>query len=154
MILLTSPDFNQGETIPTRFTCAGDNVSPALRWTALPEDTVEVMIAMDTPDTPVGVFHHWVAWGIAPEEGFLRSGFGAATLEPGFYQAINDTGEPGYSGPCPPKGEPARSYHFRISALSEPIASAAPGATCAEIITLATPKIIEFAELVGIYARA
>jgi len=154
MIILTSPDFNPGETIPTRFTCEGDNVSPALRWSNLPEGTVELLIAMDTPDTPVGVFHHWAAWGIAPEPGFLRSGFGPATLEPGFHQAINDKGEPGYSGPCPPEGEPPRSYHFRLSALNERITAAAPGATCQEIIALAQPRIIEFAELVGIYGRS
>lgn len=153
MLVLTSPDFDPGETIPVRFTCDGENVSPAFRWSNLPEGTEELLIEMDTPDTPIGVFRHWAAWGMPLEAGFLRSGFGAATLEPGFRQAINDTGEPGYSGPCPPVGEPPRSYHFRLSALNEKITAAAPGATCEEIVALAQPKMIEFIELVGFYGR-
>ena len=153
MLVLTSPDFNPGETIPRRFTCDGANVSPALRWANLPEGTVELLIACDDTEAPGGIFHHWAAWGIAPESGFLRSGFGAATLEPGFAQAINDFGKPGFGGPCPPKGDAPHSYHFRISALREKITSAAPGATCEEIFALARPHVIEFTELVGLYGR-
>jgi hypothetical protein len=153
MLALTSPDFNPGETIPVRFTCDGENVSPAFRWTGLPEGTQELLLACDDPDAPGGVFHHWAAWGISPESGFLRSGFGPETLEPGFHQAINDFGKPGYGGPCPPQGDAPHGYHFRLSALSERITAAAPGATCEEIIALAQPKVIEFAELVGLYGR-
>lgn len=153
MLVLTSPDFNQGETIPVRFTCDGDDVSPAFRWANLPEGTVELLLEMDDPDAPGGIFRHWAAWGIAPESGFLRGGFGAATLEPGFQQAINDFGKPGYGGPCPPKGDTPHSYHFRLSALREKLTAAAPGATCEEIVALAQPTVIEFTELVGFYGR-
>lgn len=153
MLVLTSPDFNPGEFIPARFTCDGANVSPAFRWAGVPDGTLELLIEMDDPDAPNGIFRHWAAWGIAPESGFLRGGFGHATLEPGFQQALNDFGDPGYSGPCPPKGDPPHAYHFRLSALGERITAAAPGATCAEIVALAQPKIIEFAELVGLYGR-
>lgn len=153
MLVLTSPDFDPGGTIPVRFTCDGENVSPAFRWANLPEGTVELLLACDDPDAPGGVFRHWAAWGIAPDSGFLRSGFGEATLEPGFQQAINDFGRPGYSGPCPPKGDPPHSYHFRLSALNESIMTAAAGATCEEITALAQPKVIEFVELVGLYGR-
>lgn len=107
----------------------------------------------DDPDALGGVFCHWAAWGISPDSGFLRSGFGPETLEPGFQQAINDFGKPGYGGPCPPKGDAPHSYHFRLSALREPITTAASGARCEEIIALARPKIIEFTELVGFYGR-
>lgn len=153
MLVLTSPDFNPGETIPRRFTCDGDNVSPAFRWDNLPEGTVELLLVCDDPDAPGGIFRHWAAWGISPEGGFLRSGFGPESVEPGFNQAVNDFGKPGYGGPCPPEGDAPHSYHFRLSALREPITSAAPGATCEEIVALAQPNVIEFAELVGLYGR-
>jgi len=151
---LVSPDFNPGETIPERFTCDGDNVSPAFRWTGVPEGTKELLLVCDDPDAPGGVFHHWAAYGIAPETSFLRSGFGAASMEPGFMQAVNDFGRPGYGGPCPPKGDKPHSYHFRLSALREKITSAAPGATCLEIMVLSRPHVIEFVELVGLYGRS
>lgn len=134
-----------------RFTCGGDNVSPAFRWTNLPAETKELLMVCSDPDAPGGIFHHWAAWGIAPDSGFLRSGIGQETLEPGFKQAINDFGRPGYAGPCPPKGDAPHSYHFRLSALSEPITAVASGATCDEIIALAQPKVIEFTEVVGLY---
>ncbi|MCV2868434.1 YbhB/YbcL family Raf kinase inhibitor-like protein [Defluviimonas sp. WL0002] len=153
MIILTSPDFNPGETIPVRHTCDGENVSPAFRWENLPEGTKELLLVCDDPDAPNGVFHHWAAWGIAPDSGYLRAGFGPETKEPGFSQAINDFGQPGYAGPCPPKGDAPHSYHFRLSALSDRITAAAPGATCTELIALAQPIVIEFTELVGIYGR-
>jgi len=153
MLVLTSPDFDPGRRIPARFTCDGDNVSPAFRWDNLPVGTVELLLVCDDPDAPDGIFRHWVAWGIAPDSGFLRSGFGVGEVEPGFQQAINDLGKPGYCGPCPPQGDPPHSYHFRLSALNEKITVAAPGARSEEIITLAQPKVIEFAELVGFYAR-
>jgi len=153
MLMLTSPDFNPGETIPQRFTCDGQNVSPAFRWTGVPQGTAELLMVCDDPDAPQGLFRHWAAWGIAPDRDFLHDGFGAETLEPGFQQAINDFGKPGYAGPCPPRGDPPHSYHFRLSALSQRITSAAPGATCQEISALAAPYVIDFIELVGIYGR-
>jgi len=153
MFLFSSPDFNPGGPIPKRFTCDGENVSPAFRWSELPEDTSELALFCDDPDSPGGVFRHWAAWGIKPQSGFLREGFGAETLEPGFQQAINDFGEPGYAGPCPPKGDAPHHYHFRLCALSSPITEAAPGASCAEISALVAPRQIAFAELVGLYGR-
>lgn len=153
MLFLTSPDFGPGETIPVRFTCDGDNVSPAFRWANLPEGTVELVLSCDDTDGPDGLYRHWTAWGISPESGFLHGGFGRAPQEPGFQQALNDFDEFGYCGPCPPPGDAPHSYHFRLSALREKITTAAPGATCEEIATLARPKVIEFTELVGVYGR-
>lgn len=154
MLMLTSPDFDPGETIPKRFTCDGQNVSPAFRWTGVPEGTKELLLVCDDPDAPDGVFHHWAAFNIAPDRDFLHAGFGAESLEPGFRQAVNDFGKPGYGGPCPPKGDKPHAYHFRLSALGDRIVSAAPDATCVEVIRLARPYVIEFTELVGFYGRA
>lgn len=153
MFALTSPDFNSGETIPKRFTCDGDNISPAFRWICVPDGTKELLLVCDDPDAPNGVFHHWAAWGLSPDAGFLRSGFGAESLEPGFRQAVNDFGKLGYGGPCPLKGDKPHSYHFRLSALREKVTATTLDARCVEIIELAHPHVIEFAEHVGLYGR-
>jgi hypothetical protein len=150
---LTSPAFEHGGTIPAEHTCDGRDRSPELRWSGLPEGTRALCVFLDDPDAPGGVFAHWAAWNIPADWIRLDPGHGPETEEPGFMQAVNDFGRPGYGGPCPPKGDKPHAYHFRLSALSDLIVSAAPGATCAEIQRLARPMEIGFVELVGHYGR-
>ena len=153
MLALTSPDFNPGDRIPTRFTCDGQNVSPAFRWIGAPEGTQEYLLVCYDPDAPNGTFQHWAAFGISPKRTFLRAGFGPEAEEPGFHQAVNDFGKPGYGGPCPPRGDKPHAYHFRLSALGSPIGDVGPGTTCAEVQNLAQPNELEHAELIGYYGR-
>jgi len=150
---LTSPAFAQGGQIPRKHTCDGDNVSPPLQWSGVPEGTQSFLVVCDDPDAPSGVFQHWAAFDIPGDRRSLDEGHGPETLADGFRQAINDFGRPGYGGPCPPRGDPPHRYHFRLSALSEPSLPAAPTASCAEVIALARPYVLEFVELVGLYGR-
>lgn len=151
---LTSPAFAQGEEIPSKYTCDGANLSPALAWSGAPQGTRGFLLVCDDPDAPSGTFHHWAAFDIPPDWSGLEAGFGPESLEPGFRQAINDFGKPGYGGPCPPRGHGLHHYHFRLSALSEASLPAAPGASCVEVMRLARPYVLEFTELVGVYERS
>jgi hypothetical protein len=72
----------------------------------------------------------------------------------GFQQAINDFNEPGYAGPCPPRGEKAHAYHFRLAALRTVLNDTGPGANCDAIKRLAAPDEIAFVELIGFYGRS
>jgi Raf kinase inhibitor-like YbhB/YbcL family protein len=148
---LTSPAFQQGGMIPQQYTCDGEDRSPPFAWHGAPPGTRSFLLVCDDPDAPTGIFHHWAAFDIPATWKSLDGGFGPETLEPGFRQAINNFGKPGYGGPCPPRGDGAHHYHFRLSALSEPSLSAASSATCEEVITLARPYVLEFTELVGLY---
>jgi hypothetical protein len=150
---LSSPAFGEGETIPAEYTCDGGNRSPAFIWGGIPDNTISLLLVCDDPDAPGGIFRHWAAYNIPPDFPGLEAGYGPESLEPGFMQAVNDFGKPGYGGPCPPKGDKPHSYHFRLSALSDRIESAAPGATCEEIQRLARPMVIDFVELIGFYGR-
>jgi len=152
-LTLTSPAFRQGVDIPKKYTCDGDNISPAFGCSGVPEGTRSFLLVCDDPDAPSGVFHHWAAYQIPAEWRILEEGHGAESLANAFRQAINNFGKPGYAGPCPPRGDKAHHYHFRLSALSEPLLPAASSATCAEVITLARPYVLEFVELVGLYRR-
>lgn len=150
MLTLTSADFRPGDTIPRAFTCEGQDISPAFRWTGVPAGTRELLLVCEDPDAPRGVFRHWAIYGLAPETDGLDQG-----IPPRFgQQAVNDFGKPGYAGPCPPRGHGEHAYHFRLFALRQPITGARPDATCAEILALARPHVIETAELVGHFGRS
>jgi len=150
---LTSRAFEEGGTIPSKYTCTGMDISPPLFWTGLPAGTAALCIFCDDPDAPGGVFRHWAAYNLPPDWLGLEEGYGPATEEPGFMQAVNDFGRPGYAGPCPPEGDGPHAYHFRLVALSGRIVSAAPDATCAEIQSLARPMELGFVELIGFFGR-
>lgn len=153
-LILTSPAFAQGGTIPREHTCEGADRSPAFDWDGVPEGTASFLLVCDDPDAPRGIFHHWAAYNIPATWTSLPGGFGPETQEPGFRQAINDFNRPGYGGPCPPRGDKPHAYHFRLSALNTILTSPAPGASCVEIMRLAEPYILEFTELVGFYGRS
>jgi hypothetical protein len=53
--------FDNAQAIPTRYTCEGEDISPPLRWTNVPEGTRSLALVVDDPDAPGGVFTHWIA---------------------------------------------------------------------------------------------
>jgi len=95
---LTSPAFHAGGTIPQRYTCDGQNLSPALRWTAPPRGTTRLTLTVTDPDAPSGSFVHWRATGISPASRGLKAGQHAPR------EGRNDAGGTGWTGPCPPRG--------------------------------------------------
>ena len=143
---LRSPAFAAGGTIPVRYTCEGANISPPLEWSDLPEGTVTLLLTCDDPDAPRGTFRHWAAFNIPPDSPGLAAGASVAE------EAVNDFGDRGYGGPCPPKGHGPHRYHFRLSALSGRI-DAHSAADCAEIERLARGMEIARAELIGRFGR-
>lgn len=110
---VTSSAFGKGETIPTRFTCDGKNVSPPLRWSGVPDRTKEIALVMDDPDAPGGTFVHWVVFKLPRAQRALAAG----KLPQGARQAINDQGNARYGGPCPPLGDSPHRYRFTVYAL-------------------------------------
>jgi Raf kinase inhibitor-like YbhB/YbcL family protein len=151
-LTLTSTDFHHAGTIPVEHTCDGANRSPAFAWSGVPEGTRSLLLVCDDPDAPGGTFHHWAVYNIRPEWKGLEPGFGAGSRPRGFQEAVNDFGDQGYGGPCPPQGDLPHRYRFRLSALSNRIEAPA-GASCAAIEDLARPLEIAAADLLGYYGR-
>jgi Raf kinase inhibitor-like YbhB/YbcL family protein len=111
---LTSPAFANNATSPDRYTCRGENVSPALRWTAPPKRTRSFALELHDPDAPLpGGFTHWLGWGIRSTARGLRVGQAAPV------EGANGSGEPAYTGPCPPSG--VHRYRFTLFALDAPL---------------------------------
>jgi Raf kinase inhibitor-like YbhB/YbcL family protein len=143
---LTSPAFGDGEPIPRRHTCEGDDFSPPLQWSGPPEGTRAFALIMDDPDAPGGTFTHWVAWGIAPDAGGLAEGEAAPA------EGRNDFGKRGYRGPCPPRGHGPHRYVFRLYALDGDL-DARAGARRDEVEQAARARELAGAELIGVYER-
>jgi Raf kinase inhibitor-like YbhB/YbcL family protein len=112
---LTSTAFEDGDTVPVRFTCKGDDLSPPLAWSDVPEGTTELRVSLTDPDAPGGTFVHWLVTGIDPSS----AGVGQGAVPPGGTQHENGFGEANYRGPCPPPGDSPHRYVFTVEALDE-----------------------------------
>jgi len=110
---ITSPAFRNGDTIPQKYTCDGDDISPPLRWTGVTAGTVSFVLIADDPDAPLGTWVHWLIYDIPAGESALPEAVQGLALE-----GVNDFRRTGYGGPCPPAGKPHR-YYFRLYALDE-----------------------------------
>lgn len=146
-ITVTSAAFADGEPIPPRFTCDGEDVSPPLEITGVPTGTAELALVLEDPDAPGGTFVHWVMWGLSPGKPSLAAG----EVPAGVVQGDNDFGRRGYGGPCPPAGDPHR-YVFTLFALAEPL-SLAPGSTAAELRNAIADTAVARGSLTGRYGR-
>ncbi len=109
---LASTAFAEGEAIPVENGgCPpGDNQSPPLAWSGLPADADQLAITFTDPDA--AGFVHWVVAGIDPSSTAVDAG----EEPPGSVAALNDTGQAGYFGPCPPE---THTYVFTVHALSD-----------------------------------
>ncbi len=135
----------EGEPIADRYTCDGQNVSPALEWTGVPDGTRELALVLEDPDAPGRTFTHWLVYGIDPTMTTL------ATPE-SMSQGRNDFGDTGYGGPCPPGGESHR-YVFRLLALHNPV-ELEPGADRAAFDEAIAPHVLAEARITAPYARS
>jgi Raf kinase inhibitor-like YbhB/YbcL family protein len=124
--VLTSPAFQPGGTIPTRYTCDGANVSPPVSWTAPPRRTAWFSLTVFDPDAPSGGFLHWR---------IRRLPASARSLPAGSHLGgPNGAGGSGWTGPCPPPG-PAHHYRFELRAIDR------------------AGKVLAVARLVGLHRR-
>ncbi len=148
---ISSPVFEDGGTIPVKYTCDGENISIPLRFSDIPEETESLALIMDDPDAPSGVFVHWVIYNMPAGLSALPEGISNEPyLEGGILQGVNSFGKIGYSGPCPPDG-PHR-YMFKLYAL-DTILEADAGLSKHELLALMEGDIIEGAGMMGIYER-
>jgi Raf kinase inhibitor-like YbhB/YbcL family protein len=151
--MLVSPAMPPGGEIPAQYTCDGADISPPLSWSGVPQGTQSLVLVVDDPDAPSGVFRHWAAFDIPPGSHGLDAGYTAARPAAGFREGRNDFGNTGYNGPCPPRGGGTHHYHFRLLAISRPTLDLRPPATAADVLRAAQPYLIQQTELVGTYRR-
>ncbi|MEW6471353.1 MAG: YbhB/YbcL family Raf kinase inhibitor-like protein [Actinomycetota bacterium] len=142
-----SRDFEPKGKIPGVCTCDGEDRRPELHWSGIPDGTAELALICEDLDAPGGTFVHWTIWGLDP----AMTSLGADPPD-GAVEGINDFENLGYGGPCPPPKHGYHHYHFRLYALSDHL-KVPPGASITEVRRAMDGKVLDMAELVGVYAR-
>ena len=149
---LSSPAFVDGGFIPEKHTCEGEDLSPPLSWSDLPEGTKSLTLICEDPDAPMGTWVHWVIFNIPPDSDGLPEGVPQdGELPDGTRQGINDFGRIGYNGPCPPPGK-AHRYYFKLYALDAKL-ELNPGVTEDQVLRKIEGHILAQAQLMGRYQR-
>lgn len=143
---ITSPAFSEGGTIPVKYTCDGENLSPQLDWTSVPQGTQSLALIADDPDAPVGTWVHWVLFDLPPDLTSLPEGVSGTGT-----QGTNSSKKLIYGGPCPPTGSPHR-YYFKLYAL-DTLFNLEEGASKAELEKAMQGHILAQGQLMGKYGR-
>ena len=150
-VKLISSVFNEGETIPVKYTCDGKDVSPPLSWSGAPEGTKSFALICDDPDAPMSTWVHWVIYNIPDSVTSLPEGVPTNKSVMGdVMQGITDFRRIGYGGPCPPGG--THRYYFKIYAL-DTILTLQSGATKSELLKAMEGHILAEGQLMGRYKR-
>ncbi len=149
---LSSTSFKEGDWIPSKYTCDGQDVSPPLAWGQPPQQTQVFALIVDDPDAPLGVFTHWVLFNLPANIRQLPEGIPAQhQLGNEALQGKNDFGKIGYGGPCPPPG-PTHRYRFTLYALDKPLGLVA-GASKKQVLDATKGHILAQGQLMGTYQR-
>ena len=148
---LQSSAFQNGGSIPKKFTCEAADVSPELPWSGVPEKTQSFALIADDPDAPMGTWVHWVIYDLPPNTIKLPGAVPKQEQAASGAQGKNSSGKIGYGGPCPPPGKPHR-YFFKLYALDSKL-NLKPGARKPEVEAAMKGHVLAQAELMGKYGR-
>ena len=149
-MLLSSTAFSDGQAIPDKYTCHGQDISPPLRWTGAPAQTKSIALTCEDPDAPSGTFIHWVIFNVpAAANGFSENVAKTATLPDGSGQGKNSFGNIGYNGPCPPSGK-MHHYIFKVYALDASV-TLNSGAGKDDLLNAINGHILAQAHLAGTF---
>jgi Raf kinase inhibitor-like YbhB/YbcL family protein len=155
MIQLTSPSFENQKEIPKKFTCDGNDKSPELQWSGVPDGTKSLALIVDDPDAPDPAnprmtWVHWVLYNIPVAASSLSEGIKATDLPKGTLQGLNDWKRTGYGGPCPPIGQ--HRYFHKLYALDTVLPNLGQP-TKAKLEKAMEGHILSKGELIGLYQR-
>jgi len=144
---ITSTAFENNSQIPKKYTCDGENINPPLAFEDIPDTAKTLVLIVEDPDAPSKTWVHWILYNISPNVKFINEGSAPSNAK----QALTDSGEPKYSGPCPPSG--THRYFFKLYALDEKLTDM-PDFTDKPIIEAAMEgHIVGSAELIGLYSK-
>jgi Raf kinase inhibitor-like YbhB/YbcL family protein len=154
-LMIESPAFEHEQSIPARFTCDGEDISPGLHWRGVPAATQTLALLVEDPDAPdplapQTIFTHWIVYNLPPDSTGLDENVAEGGLPRGARFGKNDFERTRWGGPCPPVGE--HRYYFKLYALDSPLPTARPF-TRAALLDALEGHVIAYAELKGTYRK-
>lgn len=144
---IRSSVFINNQLIPSKYTCDGENTSPPLTIFNVPKETKSLVLIMDDPYVPAGIWVHWLVWNISPKTSEIPEGF----MPAGANEGVTSFGKISYGGPCPPFG--THRYFFKLYALDTRLDLVFEKITKNVLEQAMENHIIAKAELVGRYKR-
>ncbi len=138
--------FNDGERIPSRYTCDGTDVNPTLDFIDVPKNAKSLVLIVDDPDSPSKIFAHWILWNISPNTKSIKEN----SMPKGAREGLNDFGNVGYGGPCPHSGE--HRYAFKLFALDIEL-NLPRGSKKNDLEKAIKVHVIDKAILIGTYSK-
>jgi len=150
---ITSKAFSHMDSIPRKYTCDGEDISPPISWEGVPEGTKSLALIVDDPDAPDPrapkmTWVHWVLYNIPPNTKGLEEDIDV--LPEGTLEGLNDWKRTGYGGPCPPIGR--HRYFFKLYALDIMLPDLKMP-TKKAVEEAMKGHVLERAELIGTYER-
>lgn len=151
-LILAARGFLDGEPIPLRYSCDGEDISPSLTWTGVPPGIETQVVIIDDPEAPGGIWDHWVVFNIPADVRELKAHqLDKPQLPNGGVQGRNSWGDAEYGGPCPPSG-PAHNYRFFLYAVDVTLELEA-GASKDDVLEAIDAHIVGESLLHGTYER-
>jgi len=155
-ISLRSSAFDAEASIPTKYTCEGEDVSPPLRILEAPDGAESLALVLDDPDAPTeDPFVHWLIWNVPPGTAEMPEGVAReerVEVLGDAHQGTNDFDDVGYRGPCPPEGDDAHTYRFMLRALETELDLEA-GARRSALEGAIAGSVVDETTLTGTYQR-
>lgn len=144
-LILTSSAFEHMGRIPVKYTCDGQSLIPPLEISGVDEKAESLVLIMEDPDAPVGVYDHWLKFNLPVSLREIKEG-----TDPGGVSGLNTSNKLKYIGPCPPDRE--HRYFFKLYSL-DTILDLQQGATKSQIELAMSGHILQQAVLIGLYER-
>ena len=142
-LTIKSSAFDHESFIPAKYTCEGENVNPPLEISGIPNEAKTLVLMVEDPDAPRGVFDHWIVWNIQPGTSIAENSI------PGV-QGENSFGILAYRGPCPPLG--THRYFFKVYALNTKLDLPA-GTKKIQLLEAMKDHILTRSEFMGQYQK-
>jgi len=140
---LKSPEFENSQFIPGKFSCEGQDINPPLTIESIPKEAKSLALIVDDPDAPLGTWVHWVVFDMPLTFKIEENSI------PG-KQGINSAGGRNYHGPCPPSG--VHRYFFKIYAL-DMVLNLKEGINKEQLEKAMQGHILDKAQLLGLYRK-
>jgi Raf kinase inhibitor-like YbhB/YbcL family protein len=138
--------FSNNGKIPSKYTCDGENMNPPLSFSDIPNNSKSLLLIVDDPDAPAGIWTHWILFNIPPDTKEVPEN----SVPSGAIQGVTSFSTKGYGGPCPPSG--THHYYFKLFALD--ITLDLPESSKAkDIEEVVVGHILAQAQLIGLYSR-